>query len=850
MTRVTRRVGWLAAIIVVLLAAACGADEEETAVCKGMRLERDTAAPMEWVDLTLGDTEETNISARIFADGFDPFPTSVAVGEDGSLSLLAPVHPAGLQGGTVDVELSGDEMSCPKTTLTIEPMAEAPGAFPSLVDKIARIVELEAQHLGVTRQELIDTLDTDYVKPSPPVNVLALAKAQFLLDHPSNPNSLTRVANGDAPMLDEMGVSADYRLFNAIIAQSGLLDAYDEHIARLEQLPPGNYQWTQPNTGSGLSPTSQTDAPLKIAIGSAAELSAAMTAGDLSCRMINNESLKRINSFVGLGTAVPQGYAQAFGVGYSTMMTVLLEVDRAKCGLFPNQLTNFVTGVDSLDLEEDRPQLSLDPMTVDAKSEGWDVGETALEVVYQAVSVLLADFKGSKAALTAKSTTVTQEAAEEYMKNIVGSTALKGSKKANQAINDRYGGATLGPYQWSGITLDTSDYVGIDAEFLRQLEGPLAVAPRKIGKGPVVIAALASKFPPTGARVLIPGSVNPIEIEMLQRILVNPGETKEIYFKVKNAFNPKLQWSNNAQQPGPIGVVSGTTTTDVPVGKVRFATPSDRGRYPVTVTAESLSTTGLRHPDNDPEPLLQRSFLYDKDVEISPRYVCLPPGESHEFSAKTAQDNPTIEWFPAAQIDKQDDRTVTYTAPSARGTYEVRVEATYVNEDGDTVTAEDRATVRVDDCKCWWALDLIGSASASGRYGTFTSMTNFSYDMMLMSDEGGPTQMNLYALFPSEEQGEELEGPGPPDQQGSYYAQLTPSPLLGPYGLAPPDQSVAFIESFDGDYVQGSSYGLVLDYSDTTYVPYELQFRVAYMPPDISAMDQFERMDRLCPEAE
>lgn len=852
MARRKRGYCWFAELMVMLLVmlsgAACGSnDAKQASICEGVRLERDAAAPMEWVELALAGTDEANVAVRVHADGYDPFPALVAAGDDSGVWVLAPIHPAGLAGGQVELEVVGDEFSCSETRLTIEPIPESPGAFRRLAEQLDRIVELEARHLGTDQQALVDAIDTDWVKPSLPASVLALAKAQFLLAHPANSNSLKRIAAGDAPAVSDEAAGADFRFLDAVVAHSELLDTYEEHIARLEQLPPGNYQWTQPNSGSALSETSQSAGALKKDIRSAAELSAAMVAGDLSCRMVDNDSLKRFNSAVGTITAAPNEVVGAFGVGYSAMMAFIREINRARCGLFPRELVNFQPRVDQLELEEDRPELALDPMTVGARSGEWNVSETVIEALFQVLGWALSDFSPATTKLSPKSEAMFKDVAGQWIEGIGKGEAMKQANSATQWINERYGSGTIGPFTWSGITLDSSDYVGVHADFLQQLEGPLAVAPRQIGQGPVVIEALRAKFPPEGARVTVPGAVNRIEIEMLQRILVNPGETKEIYFEVKNAFNTELQWSNNAQQAGPIGALSGTTKTDAPVGKVLFDTPSDRGRYPVTLTAESLSKTGLSHPDNDPEPLLERVFLYDKDVEISPRYVCLTPGSTHQFTARTAHDDPSIEWSPAAQIDRQDDRAVTYTAPSSKGTYEVRVEATYTTDAGDEVTAEDIATVRVDDCKCWWALDIIGRTSARGEFGVFTSMSDFTYDLMLGADQGGLTRVTMFTHFPVQEE-REFAWPGPPDEQGRYYTAVTPGPTLGPFVSAPPDESVGFVESFDGDYVEGSSFGQVIDTSTWARVAYEMQFKIAYAPPDVDEIERLERVDQLCPE--
>ena len=708
----------MAAMIWGLTGCSGSSGEEESGDCTSMTLHQTTAHPMDWVQITIGEGSEIDsddLLTEVFVDGVDPFVTVSGLDEDDNIWVFVPAHPDGIDGGVMELQIYSGEVECPAQQLTVAPLDEAPGAFAELIDEYERLLQTEATRLDADLQQLSELVDpnTAVDLPAIPANHLALAKAYWILSHPEHPNSLRAMADGNAPVMADDDGPLDFALAEALIAHSGVVDAVAQHVDELQTAPLPQIDWVPVDSGGGPGANmSSIDGLFMANIGSTERLSELMKEGALSCRMLDDPSLKNVNTAIGIIGAFPNLLTQAGGAAYGMQMTFLLETSRAKCGLLPSKLENFRPGVDEIEIEEDRPRLDFDTMYTDASSDQWELTETAAEVALQIISTLLADVRVGQVGWEKAGRW--QEFFLKYGINLLQEWAFEMLSENKELLNDLVEGTTIGPFQWSDFPMSSIDWVYITSVITEQVNPGLAVAPLRIAESTVTIEARTDKFPPDGAREQVPGAVLPIDIEIPDYMLVAPGETIELEFTVANAYDPSLSWSNDSSMPGPYVAGSFQQTTHAATGTVYFETPADDSEFPVIITAESTSTSGLLHPDNDPDPPLARTILVTGNAMIWPPSACVPPGETHVFQVYTHQADAEVSWHPSNRMTTVDDTTALYTAPSTEGREEITVEVTYQSGELDQSTFEDTAVVNIHDCTCWWEISF-GGNSFSGE---------------------------------------------------------------------------------------------------------------------------------------
>lgn len=226
----------------------------------------------------------------------------------------------------------------------------------------------------------------------------------------------------------------------------------------------------------------------------------------------------------------------------------------------------------------------------------------------------------------------------------------------------------------------------------------------------------------TGAEVLLDETIDvrPIEIDFYEfnsrRILVNPGESIPVNFRVINAEDPSLQWRLTS---GSIAG-GGAQTTDEESGTLLVHLPDDPDVYPVRLSAQSLSTTGLMADGRYRGNSLR--FVLDTPI-INPGFRCLDGGESIELRVDGLFVDSEVRW-------ETDRGTISPTGPSTarlqapeQGRDSLNVKATVTGTTHSGARRFDIARARFDiECKCWWNARVDGGAAGSfgGKDAVFT----------------------------------------------------------------------------------------------------------------------------------
>ena len=202
---------WLLAAAIV---AACagpsagpGANDTAPSWCGDLALSRSGGHPGDTIVVNGVPTTVEALYAAIIVNGDAHHPVLVdrpGDGDDGPLVLTVPFHPDGRNaGGRVDLEFGTEEgTTCRGVSLDVRRLPEAndpavSGSFQRLVDELQAELEAAAATRGVEPASLRGELD------ELPLAALPLGLAQFVLDHPGNPESLANVlASGTFPGLD------------------------------------------------------------------------------------------------------------------------------------------------------------------------------------------------------------------------------------------------------------------------------------------------------------------------------------------------------------------------------------------------------------------------------------------------------------------------------------------------------------------------------------------------------------------------------------------------------------------------------------------------------------------------
>lgn len=679
-------------------------------------MDRTSARPLDEVGVVFGADQMTNVYAEVHVDGVEPYPAPVYVDADGRMSVVAPLHPDGIDGGVVELVFRDDQRACKPVAFHVQPLERAPGTTQRVAAQFGEVARREAEHFGYTIAEIKDAFRPDdaWLQGGLPVNVLPLIFAQLLLDHPQNPNSLAQMLAGDAPAVDTQSGEAQesMALADALLAQAGVEAMLSRWIARQKEEPVGNYRWKPLELGQPTGPPYRyTTQLLQVDIDTPEELSFYMIKSLQGCTVMEDPgAFGMLNTLIGYAGAIPAKHVQAGSAILGALGYALTELSRLKCGLLPSEL-EFLRAADlsKLTLFEDMETASLAPIHTRAHAKGWDFTQALasfLLKMFTPSSVGMGKSLPNAEVVQGALSKFSEQLGEAFVMDMLG--RLTSKVLAGQPLE------RIVPGPW---TVEFADTKMLELRILEPVATPCGgfqpcVETREVGFGELVILAHNTDFPPEGAVAHLPIELRPIEVEMPRRVPVIPGMTVGLNYTVHYALDTGLAWHTTAGHFSDSG--SATLHTDAESAVVGVQTPPDESLYPIFVTAESTAKTGLRDPARSPPPRRGTSILVNEPIMIEPRSACVPPGETQEFLAMVANPTAQLEWSPAQHMTPGDDFTAVFTAPTQPGQYEVKVKATYLDLNLESHTAEASAEVRVGSCKCWARWDIGGVGSFFG----------------------------------------------------------------------------------------------------------------------------------------
>jgi len=170
------------------------------------------------------------LSVLFQTEGSEKISPSIATRlSNGDVSIFVPLHPIkGALGGNTTVVISSNNQVCPKLNLTISPLTPSPGTTQKLLAKQMQILDRFSKLFGVSRDDLIST--TNNFTPE----LVPLVVAQFILDHPRNPNSFKAILDGTSPLLN--GQKPDISLLDGILANTEIISHLESLINQFPQL--------------------------------------------------------------------------------------------------------------------------------------------------------------------------------------------------------------------------------------------------------------------------------------------------------------------------------------------------------------------------------------------------------------------------------------------------------------------------------------------------------------------------------------------------------------------------------------------------------------------------------------
>jgi hypothetical protein len=747
MIRSCPRICVLAASLLVLgLAAGCPGDDpdaewtptdpqtadpdEVTGGCEAVEFESLEVSAFEQVPFEVDGVFADDVAARVYrpdSDYWVPAPVWQILDDEGDIEALevsVPPHPAGLSGGPLRVQMYGDDFVCPTVELQVAPLDEAPGEADRVVAAMQSYIDANAARNGVTRAELVEAMDVDAQElgGTLPATLMPLAMAQYGLDHPDNPNALANLLDAEGPLADAAGdAESSLAFIEAVFAERGLAGEIEVAAAAIDTDAPAP-EWVADEPT--YMPNALVEDTFKVRIDTAAQLSEYMTDAWVACGVSSGWYADLVTA-AGLSSAGKNPYWKAGTASFALTGTVLVEIDNAKCKMYPTRLLDLQVAPGGFEILEDEPvdSLELDSATVSALSETWNPARAAAAIGLQAA--------GSKGAIDDAAKTVaggskasklapkSSDALDELDNKLVDDLGanLRDWKIGEfaKALDKASELGDLGPFYWRDIDINDGQWLemffvtGVFRE--GECSGVFCAEPYRTGIDELTYTPDYTVFPSENEHpsVSFPAEVTPIEIEVNpRRKVVVPGETITLQMRVKNAYDPTVTWTNSAGVDGPYDVTDRDDTTELVSGNLEFQTPSDPDAYPVIITGTSQSQSGLLNPANG--RVLQRptgigALTLEPDVQISPPGGCAEPGQTIQFEALYDEAGlPTAELsWEASGGEISDDGL--WTAPNRRQVYEVEVT---LDIGPNNPAVSDSTQVIVGECNCWYSAEIVG----------------------------------------------------------------------------------------------------------------------------------------------
>lgn len=257
------------------------------------------------------------------------------------------------------------KLLCPAQTLTVKALPAAPSdTLRQTVDRIGQQLEQQRQALGITRAAL--SLDgTSTLSPE----AYALALAYYAYDAPSNPNALTKIADGTATIRQDRQFDPD--LFNRLLLASGVPDLMAQQMA------------IRTATKTATLTKSAGNPAIKVDIDNFETLKQYMedqqkAEGLVAPNGIFSQTFNDVALANSLGSIVTGPYGLAFG---SVLYSGKLALDY-RANLYPSTISDLDMDYQArITHEDDANTYQYQNIKLVAQSKGWDITYTLIDGV-------------------------------------------------------------------------------------------------------------------------------------------------------------------------------------------------------------------------------------------------------------------------------------------------------------------------------------------------------------------------------------------------------------------------------------------------------------------------------------
>jgi hypothetical protein len=667
--------------------------------CRDLRLSDAQSRPGRLIEVR-GLTEaliEGGLAADLRTEGLEsPLVNAIDV-QEGLLvaDMTVPLHPVRLlEGGPVEVVISGGSIQCPPLPLTIEPLPAAPGELRRGLEAFEELLLPQINATGFSVDDLlvarIDTL---------PAEIIPAAATLQSIRGPGNPNALTALFAGTAPILE--GVTPDLSLIDALLASVGFVEQIRSLEASLAPL-------------GLLSPTRASPDATAVATAASDPAQAVFrqprTAEDLDDMMARQEFYGDLTTeameaafataSVALATfALMTGGVLAPAVAASasiagTALSVMGLYFKTMAGTLPSELEPLSLDVrEAKYLEDDTILTGFWVGRITAFSTGTKFSIPDILSVVPGVEKLnrwIALAKNRAPYLTEFT-----ERVASWTESVV-ITAWQGNP-----------GTTFDhpPTTWGPIAIEPerdSDYFmwSMDGEAFTLLPEGWRYRAEQAGEADLILETRSPRFQNQRRSVKARLEVPPIRVSVrgpngFNRIDMKPGESVRFEASVEDARSKCVDWRADA------GTIQSNRDCNTPAAS--YVAPEEPGTY--LIEAESSSRTGLRASGLPPR--IGTMIVRVGGLRLSPRPSCVEPGQQIQFTA-------TFAGAPIAFSELK--REVTNGSLDADGTFtagnEGTATVTVTLADNDEIADEVQITIR---SLCTdWGLVMSGSRAYAG----------------------------------------------------------------------------------------------------------------------------------------
>jgi hypothetical protein len=613
--------------------------------------------------------------------------------------LITPLYPPDpTKGGAVQIVIAdGDKYTSAPISFYVDSLPQAPGVFDSIVTLQQLILTERLRLAGLTRDSLIFGSPTEI-----PLEQLPYVLSYGAIDNPSNPNSLSAIANGTAPIV--LGGTFDLDILERLLADMDLISYFQELHGILDtiDLAPVSSSFATLQT-LRVSSSSVCINPPNYGITSCASLAAAMT------KQYNSETASKsasetvvqdgIKTGLAIASLFPGVAVEAAAIGAAVWADGV--VDQGEQSLLPSEFADEATSFNpsETNFNEDFMQDGIwTEFNVSAISRGWILDKIAIEAVLQSMSTI--KVSNGPSGIT------------DDVNGALGDI-LEG--EAQGAVLNNFGNSAgiieVCPNIWSNINCAGIGYSNVysNTGVLDIDSAGQSYKPKEIGADILRIEtkSIFGASNNTGTATSINASEMVVSIEPVQAH-ADTNKTLSFSANVFNADNGEVDFTLSGGGTLTAGNVSASVTT-----------PLTPWTTPLILRAKSTSNSGLRIGKVDSDPRTDSTLIYyggEGEYRIDPSSICIQPSQSQSYSIIAVSGIvDSVRWYTepiSIGTINPDGIEMLYSAPE---TIEGLISLFAIVNGKDTV----EATIDINDCVCYWSFS--GDNNYTGLLSTATS---------------------------------------------------------------------------------------------------------------------------------